>query len=60
MENFKLGQKVRLAIDNKTVYEIIEINPFVENGIEIREYGTGNLVNVSSFEIFLIEENNNK
>jgi len=60
MENFKLGQKVRLAIDNKTVYEIIEINPFVEKGIGIREYSTGNFVNVSSFEIFLIEEDNNK
>jgi len=60
MENFKLGQKVRLAIDNKTVYEIIEINPLVEKGIGIREYWTGNFVQVSAFEIFLIEEDNNK
>ncbi|GET34494.1 hypothetical protein PbJCM13498_33570 [Prolixibacter bellariivorans] len=54
MEKFEIGQQVRLAIDNDTVYQIIEINPKIKKGILIREFGTGNLVQVDANEIYPI------
>ncbi|HUW06054.1 MAG TPA: hypothetical protein VMW01_07320 [Williamwhitmania sp.] len=55
MEKFKIGQRVRLAVDNEVVYEIIEIHPNVQKGIRIRALGSGTFVQVSADEIVLIK-----
>ena len=41
MNDMKIGNKVRIAIDSELIYEIIEINPLKPKGINIRKFGDG-------------------
>ncbi|NOZ34508.1 MAG: hypothetical protein GXO80_04325 [Chlorobi bacterium] len=56
MREIKIGKKVRLAIDSKSTYEIIEINPLETKGITIRRFGDAMMVLVSPFEIIEITD----
>ncbi len=56
MKEIKIGEKVRLAIDSESTYEIIEINPFETKGITIRRFGDGMMVSVNLSEIIAITD----
>jgi hypothetical protein len=60
MNDLKIGTKVRLGMDSESIYEIIEINPYITKGITIRRFGDGLMVSISKSDIteIIVKEDN--